>query len=228
MVDPSIYKTKVVGKSDEKEYQVNKLKGERVLLDGSGASQAWKNATLLNDFSYPWQAGVLPRTEFKALWDKEKFYFIFEADDTEIVVDHSEPDENEQIGASDRVELFFKKDDNLQDHYYCLEIDSSARILTFRCRYYRQYEYDWQWPEGALSVKASVHNTGYTVEGAISMAALSNLGLVQNNCIKAGVFRANYVSAGSSVEPMWVSWVAPQTERPDFHVPSAFGRFRLI
>jgi hypothetical protein len=43
-----------------------------------------------------------------------------------------------------------------------------------------------------------------------------------------GVHRGEFCHRpDGSVQPGWVTWAEPQTERPDFHVPSAFGVLEL-
>jgi hypothetical protein len=44
----------------------------------------WSRASLLTDFSFPWEATPAPGTEFRALWDEARFYFRFDCVDQDL------------------------------------------------------------------------------------------------------------------------------------------------
>lgn len=210
-------------------YNVKKIVQNGIKISGKGESTVWQLANPLSNLSYKWNDGTPPKTVFKALWSDTHFYFLFVVDDGEIITDQTGVDENSKVGLSDRVELFFKNDADLKKPYYCLEMDSDARILTFRSRFYRKYDYEWKWPgTDPLTVKSSLTDTGYIVEGSISMEALKTLQLINNDIIEAGIFRAEYIKTKNGPEPKWISWIPPQSTAPDFHIPSAFGALKLL
>lgn len=84
--------------------------------------------------------------------------------------------------------------------------------------------------KGHLTVKASIDEMGYWVEGAISLKSLRYLGMYKNDGIlKAGLYRGEYsTDADGSTKPRWLSWINPRSERPDFHIPSSFGILKLM
>ena len=71
--------------------------------------------------------------------------------------------------------------------------------------------------------------TGYVVEGSIPHETFKALGLpslVAGERMQVGVFRAEFSRGGDGrIVEEWISWVRPGTEKPDFHVSSAFGWF---
>jgi hypothetical protein len=210
-----------------KEYQVNlidkKLQNENVILDSS----FWENANCLIDFCSPWDEKPVSKIEFKAIHDRENFYFKFRVFDTNIYIDQKD-DSVDSIGNSDRVELFFRANDSLNP-YYCLEMDTSARIMDFEAKPNKDFDFNWNWPKEDLEVKSSKDETSFTVEGRISFVSLKKLNLIQNNVIEAGVFRAKFLKkANDSLDATWISWVNPNTDRPNFHIASSFGKFKLI
>ena len=128
---------------------------------------------------------------------------------------------------SDRVEIFFKVDDAMKV-YYCLEIDPLARVFDCKGEHYRKLDTAWSWQEGQLQVKSHRHATGYSVELRISKKSLEQLGLLKDNTIHAGLFRADcYELNDNHAEFRWISWINPGSPTPDFHIPEAFGELKL-
>jgi len=204
------------------EYHVKKVAREAVRVDGKGGSTAWGTANLLTDFVYPWDSAVAPATSFSALWDGEWLYGLYRVKDDSIFTVVKRNDKID-VAASDRVEIFLKKDD-LMNPYYCLELDADGRVLDYNAFYYRKVNYPWSWPSGQLTVKAARVRGGYIVEFGISIRSLQDLGLLKDGRLQAGLFRAECkgIVEGRS-DLRWISWVRPRTDHPDFHTPSAFG-----
>ncbi len=213
--------------SPTKTYSVKKIK-KSIQLTGNGADRQWKKAKKLCDFPYPWRAETAPKTEFKALYDDTHFYFLYRATDAEIIQKSKGLGEMDVV-ASDRVELFFKgaTDDA---PYYSLELDALGRILDTEGYFYKKVDFAWTWPTDGLVVKASMDETGYWVEGSISFASLRALGLYHDDGIlRTGLYRAEYVTqADGKVRPQWISWIHPDAETPNFHIPSSFGILELV
>jgi hypothetical protein len=86
-------------------------------------------------------------------------------------------------------------------------------------------DYSWKWPNDKFIIKTSKDKSGYIVEIAISIQSLKDLGLLQNDRLLAGLFRAERKSGGenSRANLHWISWTKPNAAKPDFHIPSAFG-----
>lgn len=209
----------------EKTYHIIKITGTPT-LEEMKENRRWQTAPVLADFQYPWAAGTPSPTRFQALHSEDHFYFRFQAVDAElnaIVVDN----EQMEVAGSDRVEIFFRRDAHLSP-YYCLEMDYLGRVLENSAVYHRQMDYDWRWPPG-LETEAQVSPDGYEVRGRISKASLQELGLLRQNRLEVGLFRADYrqIPGKDELEVSWISWVNPAVAKPDFHVPSAFGILQL-
>ena len=209
-----------------KEYVVNAIPNNQLSINGKADDGLWEMADILTDFGSPWRDLPVTTTEFRALWDDENLYFMFRVLDTSIHIDKKGIG-NESINVSDRVELFFRQDDSLTP-YYCLEIDPTPRIMDFKAFPNRVFDFNWNWPEKNLIVKSHSDANGFIVEGSISRASLEKLNLIQNSKIETGIFRAKYEKMDASVyEPIWISWVDPKTETPNFHIASSFGTLIL-
>lgn len=207
-------------------YQVKKVPAGSIQVDGGGASQAWSQASLLPDFVYPWDSAAAPATSFAALWDGDWFYGLFRAQDDSVITLVKDNNKME-VGASDRVEIFLKKDDAMNP-YYCLEMDADGRVLDYNAFYYRKMNYPWHWPDGQLIIKTSRIQKGYILEFAISIRSLKELGLLSDGRLQAGLFRAECVGfVNGRADLRWISWIRPRSDHPDFHIPSAFGTLIL-
>nr|WP_198999947.1 sugar-binding protein [Flavobacterium sp. ASV13] len=210
-----------------KEYHVNSIGTKEQIPNKKSSLKFFEKANCLTDFCSPWNNDSLSKIEFRALSDHENFYFNFRVFDTDIYLDQKD-DSFYSIGNSDRVELFFRTNENLNP-YYCLEIDTSGRIMDFKAYPNKDFDFDWKWPEKELKVETSRDETSFIVSGSISLQSLKDLNLIENNTIEAGVFRAKFsLVQNLQYEPTWISWINPNTETPNFHIASSFGKFILM
>jgi hypothetical protein len=192
-------------------------------VDGVLDDAHWGQAVTRNDFTFPWRDNPAPRTVFRTLMDATHFYFAFEADDADIVIDKTWTGKA-TVGGEDRVELFFAGQRRLEE-YYCLEIDPLARVMDFRAQYHHQFDLSWSCP--GLDVAASINDTGYVVEGRIPLAtlrAMQPFNEGDQDRFLFGLYRAEFShKADGTVDEAWISWKQPDSETPDFHIPSSFG-----
>jgi len=122
------------------------------------------------------------------------------------------------------VEIFFRVNSSLNP-YYCLEMDPLGRILDYKAVYYRQFDYEWKWPgKNQIMVHAIRTDPGYCVEGWLTLDSLRKLSLLQKNTLQTGLFRGQCMGQiGEKRQFRWISWIHPDSEKPDFHIPSSFG-----
>jgi len=208
--------------SNAQTYYVKKIPAGSIILNGEGNAETWNRANILTNFTYPWDSATAPAISFAASWDGQWLFCLYKAK-CDSIITYINTNAKHEVGASERVEIFLKAYDNMSP-YYCLELDASARILDYSAAYYRIMHYDWQWPKEQLIVKSSRTQDGYIVETAISIQSLKELGLLKNNQLQAGLFRAECKGfKNSKADLRWISWVNPHSIKPDFHIPSAFG-----
>lgn len=213
-------------KENTKTYHVKRTR-EDIAITGNGDAPQWSGASVLSDFSYPWESGQQPSpTSFKALHNEHWLYCLFEVHDNNVNI-YTDKHEKREVVWSDRAEIFFKIDDQLTP-YYCLELDPSGRILDYKGEHYRKFDFQWTWPAGGLIVKTHRTAQGYTIELAISKQSLTSLGVLKNNTLQAGLYRADCISLkGKDATFKWISWIRPDSETPDFHIASSFGILKL-
>lgn len=219
-------------------YSVARTGPDAIRIDGIIAEDAWGQANLISkEMQSPWERETAPRTEFRALWNEEFFYFSFLAHDDDLVVADQIGEERE-IGAEDRVELFFSpglfdrpvktfQGDCQFPVYYGVEIDARARVLDFSAVYYRKVDLAWEMPR--LTTRTSRGQGYYVVEGKIPLATLEQMGVLNVNqpFMYAGVFRAEFTRDANGIKTSWITWRDPNTPEPDFHVSEAMGLFRF-
>lgn len=156
-----------------------------------------------------------------------KSIFLFYGFDTKLHIDEKD-DSVDSIRNSDRVELFFRTDESLNP-YYCLEIDPISRIMDFKAKPNKNFNFKWSWTKNDLVVKSYINRNNFTVEIVISITSLRKLNLIKRNKIDVGIFRAKYYEQENlNFEPIWISWVNPDTESPNFHTPTSFGVLYLM
>lgn len=186
----------------------------------------WNEAVALADFNFPWEDSSAPVLEFKAVHDTEWLYCFFNVIDKDVSV-YSSTNQKNEVLYGDRVEIFLSPD-RLLSTYYALEIDYLARVYDYKASFYRVFDAKWSWPQGHIDVRASKTDEGYQVFLNLSLDSLSRLGLLKGNEMITGIFRGKCAAAGPAMDAMrWISWLSPDSETPDFHIPSAFGVFRL-
>lgn len=187
----------------------------------------WAIAALLRDFSSPWLEVEETGVNFRALHDGVYLYFRFDVQESNILIyekDHTKFD----VLNSERVEIFFRQDPELK-RYYGLEMDPLGRVYDYQSSYYRQSDKNWGWPEGHLQLETGRTGTGYWLQGQISFESLRSLQLIHDGgYLQAGLYRGRCLEIqGDKATFNWITWVDPQTEQPDFHVPSSFGCLQL-
>jgi len=206
-------------------YHVKKIQNELVIT-GKGDNPLWKEAHELSSFFYPWEKDKAPFTSFKALHNDGWLYCVFTATDENIFTYVERKDKTDAL-KSDRVEIFFKQEDNTSP-YYCLEMDPLARVYDCQAEFGKKFNPEWSWPAGHLTIKTSRTQEGYIVEIAISKSSLNTLGLLRDNVLRAGLYRAECVQlVGNKATMKWISWIRPDSPTPDFHIPSSFGVLTL-
>lgn len=205
-------------------------------IDGSLEDEVWKDIPAISGgFHFPWDSKEAPFTEFKGYHDKDDFYFCFTVKDQDVVMDENWKDDESTVDMEDRVELFFagtyidKPGPDGMEKYYGIEIDPKGRVHDYSIVYYR--DFDGKWNLEGLETKAVVNDDGYIVEGKVPMKTLEDLKLLNDNIMRAGIYRAEFSTPtkdGEDPKMEWISWVDPKTANPDFHVASSFGEFRFL
>ena len=183
-------------------------------------------AHVLDRFSLPWREVECPTPHFRAVWNERVFSFRFDVTDNNIVLGESE-DAGEAALRSDRGELFFATKPDLKEPYYGAEMSPAGRVYDYKATLYREIDPTWSFE--TLTFGGRIRAEGYSVSGQIRLEVLQDLVLISDGAMRSGIFRAEFSQEGEgAVQEDWISWIDPGTEKPDFHVPSAFGSLLLL
>lgn len=201
-----------------------------IVVDGTLDESIWLEITPIDKgLHFPWETTPAPMTVFKAFHDKEYFYFSFETEDTNVVIAETITKEID-IAREDRVELFFAQapiDKPLADgsfpNYFALEMDYKGRTLSIKAD--SQKNRDHEWNMNTLETLGSRTEKGYILEGRIALAELQELGVINDNKMQTGVYRAEFSTVNGEEIMQWITWIDPKTEKPNFHINSSFGTF---
>ena len=144
---------------------MGELKGEeRIVIDGQGNEAAWKTAPahfLLPNFAVKSEA-VEVRTSFKALRDKENFYFLIECEEPrtgEMTAIKRKPDEFD-IWKDNTVELFLNPSGDRKTGYQLIfNTAGSLSDNTFKLEVM-----NWKWNSGAEHKIAVTPGKKWTIE----------------------------------------------------------------
>lgn len=205
-----------------------KLKNELITIDGIGNEEVWNDLPTLESFIFPWQEKTVPATTFQAFHDQTFLYFYFTAKDDEIILKQSGDEEMDAV-ASDRVEIFIRSSDETKP-YYSFEMDPLGRVFDSKGEFGKYIDQEYDFPSSGLEFHGVVDENGYSVEGRLELQTLHDLGLIsQDNILMTGLYRGEYFTDNAGEEKThWISWVTPDSETPNFHIPSSFGKLKII
>lgn len=207
-------------------YNVNFVEFENETTIEGAKSLNWNRAEVISNFLSPWDSKTIKKIEFKALWNYEKTFFRFKVYDSDVYIDFTDDTKN-SINNSDRVELFFRSNENMRS-YYCLEIDPMSRLMDFKAFPKKVFDFEWNWPPEEIEINSSIEKDYFIVEVAISLKSLKELKVLKNGKIETGIYRAKYHrDKNGNYEPSWITWIDPKTDAPNFHISSSFGLLKL-
>lgn len=182
-----------------------------------GKLSDWDNDYFVKGLTNPWNDNAKDQTQFDFKILDDHFYFYFKTMDLSPYI---MPFETEMsVAGGDRVELFFSPDKEAQN-YYCAEMNPRGHVLDYKATFYRKFEREWNFKTLKLATKLNLGM--YIVEGKVSLKELRELGFGTE--IYLGIFRADYYGVD---EMNWYTKTIPNSEKPDFHIPSAFEKISL-
>lgn len=207
-------------------YQVLKCKPDtKIHIDGKLES-SWEAAIVHTNFKDHWYDQQKGETKFRSLWDESWLYFIYEVEDEDIVLEQTYADIESNAVRSDRIELFFSTNET-DSLYYAFEIDADARLFDSKGKFKSYIDTDWDFPTEDIFLASTKNESGYRVEGKFSISRLKALDVLKNNLeLKAGLFRGDYTTNEDNI--CWISWGKSSSVKPNFHLPSALRKLKLI
>lgn len=195
-------------------------------IDGRLQETEWAIAESIDDFLFPWwKEGEKETTQARMLWDRERLYVSFVAQDRHISAVLTERDS--AVSNEDCVEVFVAPDVKKVGSYFNFEVNALGTLLDRS----QHEEHEPGWNAEGIQIAIAVDGTlndetdedrSWTVEIAIPFAVFE--GVAANVPPKHGdEWRLNLYRCGGEVNAQYSVWSDTETPHPDYHVPERFG-----
>jgi hypothetical protein len=205
-----------------------------ITIDAKLDEPAWRQAPAVSDFHFNWwKEGAKEQTVAKLLWDDKNLYVAFFCHDRHISADIVQ--RHGPVSRDDCVEVFISPNTSKPRNYYGFEINALGTMLNFiRADWYKGPPNNE--PEGVryrtsfhgLSVKnESPDDDHWVLELAIPFGNFK-MDAPNTPPRDGDTWRLNLNRAGGKTDAQYSTWSPVSTERPNFHVPEAFGSVRFV
>lgn len=183
-------------------------------LESLLTASVWDVLPKVTGFHAPWD-GLDDKTEFRCFVTDSLFLFRFDVLEETLTLKDGFQSEMD-VEPEDRVEIFFSHPGKL-DTYVGAEMDPAGRMLDYKCTYYRNFDYDWNFK--TLEYSHEIRAGGYSVAGSVTLGELSEFGVDMDAGFLMGVFRADFRPDGGV---NWYSMKLTDDKSADFHQPKVF------
>ena len=205
-----------------------------IVIDAKLDEAAWRQAPAVGEFHFNWwKEGPKEQTVAKLLWDDENLYVGFYCHDkhisAEVVARHG------PVSRDDCVEVFISPSAAKPRNYYGFEINAIGTMLNFiRADWYKGPRNNE--PEG-VRYRTSYHGLPVKNDSPDDDHWILELAIPFRNFAMdapntpprdGDVWRLNLNRAGGKTNAQYSTWSPVSTERPNFHVPEAFGSVRFV
>lgn len=206
----------------------------RIVVDGRLDEPAWRQAPAASAFHFNWwTGGEKEQTVAKLLWDDENLYVGFYCHDKHIAAEVVE--RHGPVSLDDSVEVFLSPNPGKIHNYYGFEMNVIGTMLNFiRADWYKG-PFNWE-PDGVrlrtsfsgLRVKDDAANDNHWIlEVAIPLKNFEK-DAAHIPPREGDTWRLNLNRAGGKTNAQYSTWSPVKTEKPNFHVPEAFGWVRFV
>jgi hypothetical protein len=195
---------------------------------GDLSHPSWEAATAVEISRY-WSSAEAPahrRAEARALWSAEALYVRFDCEQEEPLIINSSPDlTRKTIGLWERdvCEIFIAPNPDEPERYFEFEAAPTGEWLDLAIRQLPdERETDWEYSSG-MTVSTYSTQRNFSIAMRIPWPAFGREPRAVDEW-RVNLFRC----VGSGDDRGYLAWQPTLTARPNFHVPSAFGRLRFI
>lgn len=195
-----------------------------IRLDAAHPAAEWQNAAPIT-FCADWQgknADLERQTTVRVMWSRQILYLRFECSYRELYMfdDSDANGRRDHLWDRDVAEAFLQPDPSRRRYYREFEVSPNGMWIDLDI-----------FPGGLSNLKSSLQRSVFldekskkwAAELAIPMTALTR------QFDPAKIWRANFYRVEGAKEPRaYMAWQPTNTETPNFHVPSAFGKLRFL
>lgn len=214
-------------------YDIHRAAG-RIVIDGKLDEPAWEQAPAVSDFHFNWwKEGAKEKTVAKVLWDDENLYVGYYCHDKHISAEVTE--RHGPVSNDDSVEVFISPNPAKLRNYYGFEMNVIGTMLNFIRADWYQGPFNSE-PEG-VRLKTSFSGLRTKSESPSDDHWVLEIAIPFKNFIKDAAhtpphdgdeWRLNLNRAGGKADAQYSTWSPVKTDRPNFHVPEAFGGVRFV
>ena len=180
----------------------------------------WEAIPPVEVFHAPWD-DMDDSTSFRCFATDSLFFFRFDVMENTLTLEEGFKDERD-VEYEDRVEIFFSPAGELKT-YVGAEIDPMGRVMDYKCTYYRDFDYGWNFE--TMECFRRMTPSGYSIAGHVSWSELEDLGIDNRKGFLMGAFRADF-RPDKSVN--WYSLKLTSDEEADFHQRNVFFEAKVV
>ncbi len=198
-----------------------------LVIDGNANEDAWRAATPITFDTNTRGEHTGTTTTVRALWSPTSVTFAIDMDGAAFNVDESRPKdtEREHLYEEDCAEIFLGPDPGRLTHYFEMEVGPLGHFFDIeidRAAKSASKKSDVTW-SGKLEIGARPERGSRRAHLEIAIRAPEvTAALAPNARLALGLFRMEGKGPRA-----YLAWSPARTERPNFHVPEAFGTLRL-
>ncbi len=185
--------------------------------------RAWDAVTPVV-FDTDWSgAATKTTTRVRVAWSKSALTMLWELEGAGLAVDASRPakTEREKLYEEDCVEMFFAPDPAERARYYEVEVGALGHFFDLAIdRKTKKSDTSWS-SQPEIGTKIDRERGRATIEVALRSADIVRV-LAPGQRFPFALYRME-----GKGKRLYLAWSPTRTERPDFHVPEAFGTLLL-
>jgi len=214
-------------------YDIYRAAG-RIVIDGKLDEPAWQQAPPVGDFHFNWwKEGTKEQTVARILWDDENLYVAYYCHDKNIAAEVVE--RHGPVSLDDAVEIFLSPNPEKIRNYYGFEINAIGTMLNFIRADWFKGPFNTE-PEG-VRLRTTFHGLRLKRDAPDDDHWILELAIPLKNFEKdaahtppreGDTWRLNLNRAGGKTNAQYSTWSPVTTDRPNFHVPEAFGPVRFV
>jgi alpha-galactosidase len=196
------------------------MRVNEIELNAVHPAPEWQSASSLS-FCHDWQ-GQNPdpsrETQVRVLWSPQTLYLRFECRFRELYLfADSDPDgRRDHLWDRDVAEVFLQPDPSRERHYKEFEVSPNGMWVDLDI-----------FPGGRADLKSGMSRSVMLDEASHSWAAELAIPIesLTPNFDPEKIWRVNFFRVEGPKEPRhYMAWQATHSPRPNFHIPSAFGK----
>jgi uncharacterized protein (DUF362 family) len=191
-------------------------------IDGDTSDDAWKRAQPVSFVTDYAGNATATKTTVRALWS-DALYLAIDLESAGFNVDTSKPVtvERTKLYEEDCAEIFLAPDPKNRDRYFEMEVGPRGHFFDIDVDHAKKTS-DTAW-SAKMTIAARADEAAHVAHLEIAVRAPEIVAtLVPNARLPLGLYRIEGKSPRT-----YLAWSPPRTDKPNFHVPSAFGTLVL-